>query len=112
MNRCFLHRNLTHHRCQAQNHQNIHDIAAYYIPYRDFRTAAQRRRNTDRRLRHARPHGYNRQPDDNLRNPEFICNACGALHEPIRSLYQQHKANHQSHKGKYYLHHARSPLFF
>ena len=23
----------------------------------------------------------------------------------------QHKANHQSHKGKYYLHHARSPLF-
>ena len=111
MNRCFLHRNLTHHRRQAQNHQNIHDIAAYYIPDRNFRTATQRRRNTDRRLRHARPHGYNRQPDDNLRNPEFICNACGALHKPIRSLYQQHKANHQSHKGKYYLHHARSPLF-
>ena len=83
------------YRSQAENNQNIQNIAAHNIADGDFCAALQGRRNTDSSFRSTGAHSHNGQSDNQLGNLELIGNARRTVHEPIGSLYQQHKPQSQ-----------------
>ena len=93
--RAPLNGQFVHERRNAQNEQDIRDVAPDDVADRDVGGSLDRRGDRDRKLGRARAEGDDGEPDHERRDLALFRNFRAALHKPIRPLDKQRKAYDQ-----------------